>query len=442
MARCPFAQWDPVPDTTTGGSYTSGPFRIVHHTTEGSTYLGARSAYQASNSPPHFTVDAMTIYQHIDTDRAARALRNPSGGVETNRHSAIQIEVVAFAGQPKNAQTLARVAQLCRWIEQTHGVPQVWPNGYPRPARNGQDPGGHNRSVANWSELGGHYGHSQVPENTHWDPAYTREEVESLMPGAADLTPHPEAMRRGGISERPLAGEEAARSELPHALRLGQRSPDQSEAAAVGQFRGLVPRNSATLVRNSNPDIVFKNDEANDDDRYMTSRLREKTDALAALVMQEWPGVKLRVTDAWDEGSGHSATSRHYEGRAVDLTTSPIDRSKLGRLCRLAVEAGYDWVYYENLQHIHASVRRQEDPHERLASDTGRDEMPAPVEEVGVDIISELRSYVGGLEEDERLLEADGATNTPEQQGRLSKIGSDISRLEAAIVLLGPVFRR
>jgi hypothetical protein len=24
-----------------------------------------------------------------------------------------------------------------------------------------------------WDGTGGHYGHSQVPENTHWDPAYT-----------------------------------------------------------------------------------------------------------------------------------------------------------------------------------------------------------------------------------------------------------------------------
>lgn len=184
MARCPFAQWDPIPDTTTGGSYTSGPFKVVHHTTEGSTFESARSAFREHNSAPHFTVDSTTIHQHIDTALASRALRNPPGGVQTNRDSAVQIEVVGFAGQPKNPQTLLNVARLCRWIEETHEVPQVWPNGFPRPPRDGHDPGGHNRDAANWENSGGHYGHSQVPENTHWDPAYSRDEVGIVTPDA------------------------------------------------------------------------------------------------------------------------------------------------------------------------------------------------------------------------------------------------------------------
>jgi len=118
----------------------------------------------------------------IDTSVAARALANPSGGVETNRDSAIQIEVVAFAGRPKNIATLKNVAKLCRWIEATHGVPKVWPNGFPRVGS--RDPGGHNRNPSNWNGKGGHYGHSQVPENTHWDPGYTRAELEIIMGGS------------------------------------------------------------------------------------------------------------------------------------------------------------------------------------------------------------------------------------------------------------------
>jgi hypothetical protein len=182
MARCPFATWKPI--TGGVGAYLGGPFKIVHHTTEGSTASGAMGAYRANRSDPHFTVDATTIYQHIDTSVSARSLANPAGGVQTNRDSAIQIEVVGFAGQPKNQATLKNVAKLCRWIETTHNIPKKWPNGFPRVGT--RDPGDHNRNATNWNGKGGHYGHSQVPENTHWDPGYTRSELEMIMGGSLE----------------------------------------------------------------------------------------------------------------------------------------------------------------------------------------------------------------------------------------------------------------
>src|SRR3954465_477837 len=149
MARCPFAQW--VPLSGSCGSFAGGPFRIIHHTTEGGSAAGAFQAFREHRSDPHFPVDDQHVYQHIDTSVAARALRNAVGGVETNRLSAIQIEVVGTAGRPKARPTLENVARLCRWIEHTHGVPQAWPSGFPKPAVNGQDPGGHNRNAAIWA---------------------------------------------------------------------------------------------------------------------------------------------------------------------------------------------------------------------------------------------------------------------------------------------------
>ena len=183
MARCPFAEWMPISGPS--GSFTGGPFKIVHHTTEGSSAEGAFSAFRTHRSDPHFTVNATTIFQHIDTSQAARALRNAPGGVQTNRDSAIQIEVVGFAHRPKGAATLRNVQRLCNWIEETHNIPNVWPSGPPKPAVHGHDPGGHNRNVANWDTKGGHYGHSQVPENTHWDPGYTAEESAFVISPAA-----------------------------------------------------------------------------------------------------------------------------------------------------------------------------------------------------------------------------------------------------------------
>lgn len=69
--------------------------------------------------------------------------------------------------------------------------------------------------------------------------------------------------------------------------------------------------------------------------------------------------MKLRVIAAWDEETNHKHDTRslHYEGRAVDIMTSDWDRSKLGMLATLAVEAGFDWVRYVQKYRVHASVR-------------------------------------------------------------------------------------
>ncbi|MDI7863351.1 hypothetical protein MRS76_15445 [Rhizobiaceae bacterium n13] len=144
-------------------------------------------------------------------------------------------------------------------------------------------------------------------------------------------------------------------------LRLGQKMPDQSEISVCGPILKKIRRGDpefGSLVENLNDDIVFKDEERTGADRMMSARLRDGLNRLAVHVLAEWPGVKLRVTEAWDENNEHHGASLHYEGRAADVTTSPRDGEKLGRLGQLAVDAGLDWVFFEDSMHIHVSVRR------------------------------------------------------------------------------------
>jgi hypothetical protein len=145
----------------------------------------------------------------------------------------------------------------------------------------------------------------------------------------------------------------------PYSLPTGRYWPAGAEVEVAGRLERRALRGTPAferLVSASAPGIVFKDEEGTGADRLMTVKLRARICGLAELVRRQWPGVRLRVTEAWDEDSEHGSQSLHYEGRAADVTASDLDAGKLGRLAGLAAEAGFHWVYRE-ATHVHVSVR-------------------------------------------------------------------------------------
>lgn len=161
-----------VPTAVAAGGYVGGPYRGVIHTTEVKTYRASTSSYYGHQSWPHATIDEHAVWQHFPINRSARALKNLSGGVETNRLSAVQCEVVWKAAEIRSlpAATFENLRRWMRWVESAVGVarvgarfvgPEASPYGLHAPQR---------FSTALWQSFNGWCGHQHVPENDHWDP--------------------------------------------------------------------------------------------------------------------------------------------------------------------------------------------------------------------------------------------------------------------------------
>lgn len=178
-----------------GGAMTGGPPRIVLHTTE-TAGVPRYGDPAGANSAPHFTVTPDgSVLQHHPISRAARALRNVSGGVQTNRQGlhCVQVEIVGWAKNGSNlpAAQAAALRRLVAWARAETGADARFRSisrgghcyGVTSPCR---------MTVREWIELDGVCGHQEVPENAHWDPG--------AFDVATVLTDHHEeetAMQRG-----------------------------------------------------------------------------------------------------------------------------------------------------------------------------------------------------------------------------------------------------
>jgi hypothetical protein len=187
-----------------GLSFTGAPYRGVLHTTEGKTAAGSFSVYDAKGYWPHFTATfeagLFKIWQHLPINVGAYALKNVSGGVETNRQNAIQIELVGSCDVanrdwgPQYVENfppayLAGIAAWMRWIETQTGVDRVAVPGWKTyPASYGTS-NGVRMSSAEWQGWNGWCGHQHVPENLHGDPGLI--DIDALL-GVTALPPQEE----------------------------------------------------------------------------------------------------------------------------------------------------------------------------------------------------------------------------------------------------------
>jgi LysM repeat protein len=175
------------------------PPRVVWHTTEspaGRAYFYSVAAYLIRiGAEPQviYDPDSDLIGQFGPLTQSGRALRN-DGARRTNREGkvCIQVEVLGRARDPwttgfdpakkPNFRKLLAAARA-------HGVPDTWPAG-PTAATAAAA----RRDRTTWQTKGGHYGHSQIPGNDHWDPGGINTAiVPGPRPGADEDTPAPDS---------------------------------------------------------------------------------------------------------------------------------------------------------------------------------------------------------------------------------------------------------
>jgi hypothetical protein len=156
-----------------------GPARAVWHITSNATDWTFKNELGwftggGADVAPHLLWEPFTgeLAQMFPADFRSLSLQN-AGDVRTNRTGkyCIQIETVFTANETVGGKRYATVRdtpckgldQIMAWLRSL-GIPDVWPGGAPT---------GFVRDTVSldaWTKLGGHYGHNQIPGNSHVDP--------------------------------------------------------------------------------------------------------------------------------------------------------------------------------------------------------------------------------------------------------------------------------
>lgn len=137
MARCPFANWRPIPENATQPAITATQY-ILHSAVDhpGPTDLGAWFSREDVRVESHFYIHLDgTIDQFIDTSRSADA--NSGANRRPDGTGAVSVETEDEGNpdeRPWTSQQLASLIRLGRWLRSEHAIPS-------RMCRTPDDPG-------------------------------------------------------------------------------------------------------------------------------------------------------------------------------------------------------------------------------------------------------------------------------------------------------------
>lgn len=242
QSRYPEAIWRG--DGDSGGSFVGYPWRVVLHTTETRTIPG----YQSGATAPHLTYFPAANYwvQHSSFAVAARALKNISGGVQTNRGNALQVEIVCYSNKGIAQQVggkwvgdltethLRSIARFLRWTSTEFGVNLSWPGRQAYSYAEANAPG-FRLSFAQWQAYRGILAHQHVPENEHWDTgALDWIELMSYTGGMDQLTPDEVAELRALLASLKAAGSSVyAMGPMVKVIKLLRKIDDIFDAEEV-----------------------------------------------------------------------------------------------------------------------------------------------------------------------------------------------------------------
>jgi len=184
------------------GVMDGGPARAVWHITSNAsdwTFANELGWFTGGGADvaPHLLWDPFTgqITQFFPADSRSLSLQN-AGSVRTNRTGkyCVQIETVFTAGETVGGKKYTTVRDTpCKGLDgimawlRSLGIEDRWPGGAPTAfARD-------TVSTATWLAEGGHYGHNQIPGNSHIDPGPMPDLFAAPVKPAQSFEPFPGA---------------------------------------------------------------------------------------------------------------------------------------------------------------------------------------------------------------------------------------------------------